>query len=218
MTCCTASSLAAASIAFSGAVLGLGPTSAECALDSQTCLATSLPSARCADTPSDGFALLRKFSEREGVGDGAGLVVSRLATPRERAASGFGLSTARLWNKAERDGVPVWGRWPYDAFAAPGLGTVNTNPIGRNPDRSSPYRFTKTAAISNQLPVATPETLGKVSTAVVGRISQSNGGRYDSLGINGYSAREESRPGPYAMLVIGLSLAAFMAIRRMGHG
>jgi hypothetical protein len=98
------------------------------------------------------------------------------------------------------------------------LGAVSTNPTGRNLDRASPYRFTKTAAVSNQPPIATPETPGKVSTAAGGLTSQSKGGSREGFGSNGYAANAESDPGPYAMLVIGLSLAAFMAIRRTGHG
>lgn len=219
MTCCTASSLAAASIAFSGAFFSLGPTLAECASDSQNYFSTSQPSAPCPDKPADVFALLRKSSECDGVsGDGAGLVVSRLTAPLERAASGFGWSTARLWDIGERGGVPVGGRWPYVAITGtPGLGAVSTNSTGRNLDRVSPYRFTKTVAVSNQLPIPTPETPGKVPTAVGGLTSQSKGGSREGFGSNGHSANAESDPGPYAMLVIGLSLAAFMAIRRMGH-
>jgi hypothetical protein len=64
----------------------------------------------------------------------------------------------------------------------------------------------------------TAERTSKV--AVIGTVPlqpASGGNQYPAFRASDADSGGDATPGPYAMLFVGISLVAFMAIRRMGH-
>ena len=80
-----------------------------------------------------------------------------------------------------------------------------------------PARVTKIAVVTGQPSLAAPEKIGKLAATAVGPHARPGSGN-GAMSLDGSgSANEDNAPGPYAMLLIGFSFAAFMVFRRTGH-
>lgn len=216
MTCCTASAVVTASVACLAIVVAVGAASA---VDFHHTPA-SLPFVNFADgLHSDTVAPFRGSPESLREADSTGFAVAPLTARQqgivERSVSGCGWSASRRCDKEERLGAPVADRVVSAGVAR--AGSVITNPSGRASEAATLYQLKKTAAVSGQSSLTIPDKVGKVSTADAGSfpspIVKTQAISFDSMETG---ADEERIPGPYAILLIGVSLAAFMAFRRIG--
>ena len=220
MTCCTESAVAAASAAIFAALLDFGSASAASAIDFENYSPASVALADFRDAArSDTFTPVREPLAALRMGDSTGFAAPLRAG--ERSASGCRWSaSSRFCEKVERSGsVRVADRWSsVDSTGAASLEPVVVNAPARRPEGSPTYQLTKIAVVSGQPSLATPESLGRISTPASGPLPlsrPSSGIREISFDIS--TASDEGAPGPYAMLFIGVSLAAFMAFRRLGQ-
>lgn len=85
------------------------------------------------------------------------------------------------------------------------------------PKPTAPYKLTRLAAVSGQLGVPAPESFGRGLPVASGAPAYPGGSGESALASGGAESGEEITPGPYAMLLIGLCLAAFMAFRRVAQ-
>jgi hypothetical protein len=99
--------------------------------------------------------------------------------------------------------------------AAAGMGRLDA--VANPPGAAEPYKITKIAAVSGQMPLVAPESIGRVSPVANTTPARPGGIGETSFGGSVPHVNEETAPGPYTMLFIGLSLAAFMAFRRMAQ-
>ena len=215
MTCCTASAVVTASVACLATVVAVGVASAA---DFHHTPA-SLPVVPFTDGLSDTVAPFRGSPKSLREAHSTGLAVAPLTARKqgivERSVSGCGWSASRRCDKAERLGASVADRVVSAGVAR--AGSVITNPSGRASEAATLYQLKKTAAVSSQSSLAIPDRIGNVSTADAGSfprpIGKTQAISFDSIET---AADEERVPGPYAILLIGVSLAAFMAFRRLG--
>jgi hypothetical protein len=218
MMCCTASVRAAAVVAFFASFVGLGSASAS-AGDFQNYSPATLPPAHFADgVRSDTFAAVRESMAPLRLRDSTGYdppLTSHQQGRGERQVSGCGWSASRHCDKSQRLGSMPRSMVPASAAA---WGIVVANTHGRSTEGVVPYKLIRIASVSGQPSLASPDRIGKVSPAAGAPLSRpTDQSRERSLGISASSANEESAPGPYAILIISISLAAFMAFRRMGQ-
>jgi len=214
MTCCRVNAVAAASAAFL-AIVDLGSASPVRAAELHNHLSASVPLAYLNDgSRSDTISpAAEALTRRSATGFVAPPPLPRLHGPSERPESGCGWSPSRLCGRTERiGGVPVADGGKHAAAAGMGrLEPVLASP----PGTAAPYKVTKIAAVSGQLSLPAPESFGRVPTVANAPPARPSGSGEMSFGSSGPHVNEETAPGPYAMLFIGLSLAAFMAFRRV---
>ncbi len=217
MTCCTASAVVTASVACLATVVAMGAASA---VDFHHTPA-SLPVVPFTDgLHSDALTPFRGSPKSLREANSTGLAVAPLTARQqgmvERSVSGCGWSASRRCDKVERlGGAPVADRGVSVGVATAGF--VITHPSGRTSEVATLHQLKKTASVSGQSSLAIPDRIGNLSTADGGSfprpIGKTQAISFDSMAT---AADEERVPGPYAILLIGVSLAAFMAFRRMG--
>lgn len=213
MTCCRGSAIAAVSAAVV-AIVALESAAGAAEPHNQR---SSVPWVYSSDgSRPDPVATAAEVGTRRSV---TGLVLNpaapRLPGEGERAESGCGWSP-RLCGKPDRlGGVPVADAGKQAATAG---GTRLEAASVAPPGGAAPYKMTKIAAVSGQLTLPAPESFGRGTTVAGGSPVYPGGSGASGFSSGTSAVNEETAPGPYAMLLIGLSLAAFMAFRRLADG
>lgn len=214
MMCCRVSALAAAAALL--AIVDLGSAPPARAAETQNQLSASMPRVYSSDgVRSDPVLPAAEVRTRRSITGSVGTPAApRLQGPSERPESGCSWSPQRSYAKTERlGGVPAEGGKQAAGAGVARLETALAAPSGP----AAPYKMTKIAAVAGQLSVPAPESFGRVPAVASGSPARAGGTGEISLGSGGAQENEETAPGPYAMLFIGLSLAAFMAFRRVAQ-
>jgi hypothetical protein len=171
----------------------------------------------------------------------AGTVSPRQQLARSKPGH-CGWTASRICHKAESHVSAIAGRHPERSNSVHNVAT-NTRALHPVQDQSSgatPYRVTNLYSLSpsakpviatasdlgastgqiglafGQSSLTAAERMGKVAAAAGGPLPPSVN-RETSVGASGLDANEITVPGPYAMLLVGMSLVAFIAIRRIGQ-
>jgi hypothetical protein len=211
MTCGRSNAGVAAAAAALLAAIGLGAQSPGSAAEARNEAVTDVPAG---DTLRSEVlaATSEAWTRRTASGTVVLPALAHVRSPAERSDSGCSGFSSGLCAKAERIGsVP-----PADTGSqAQGARKARLDPVLTGPSPgTAPYKVTTLAPPSEPLPLATPESATRVPAVAIAA-TPPGGSSQVSFGSGGVSANEETAPGPYAILLIGLCLVAFMAVRRI---